>query len=168
LLSWQWAVAGGWDSALATAERAKAIDTADWIVEYQLGWLYDRAGRREEADRAMSRFLLGGGELAQAVGNAAVYYQHTGNRPAVERLAAKLEEIARQRPFGVETARTQVCLALGDRDCALAALELAAENRERLLPMTLPQLAPLQNEPRFQVVKRKVFGQLPLPPIPDH
>jgi TolB-like protein/Tfp pilus assembly protein PilF/predicted Ser/Thr protein kinase len=165
--AWQWlhlatihSLAGQADSAEAALERSATLDTTatdEWVRAH----IHIHRGRRAEADREIRSFLRRFGTLAQGVGNAAILYLRAGDTVGARQMERQFAQLSDPR----SSSAAQVRLAVGDRAGALAALEQAARERERLLPMTLPQLAPfLAGEPRFEAVRRQVFGDRPLPP----
>jgi len=78
-------------------------------------------------------------------------YIKAGRRPDAEKLAIENA----QYPYRAAI----IYAALGDRDRAFEALDRTAEREPQRVPLLLtwPEIAPLRNDPRFTVIKKR-FG----------
>ena len=156
--------AGMADSARVTAERALALDSTQWGPHNLLAQLFAVSGRRAEAEREIERLLRQAGDgSSAAVAWAANYYGLAGRPDRARELLRRLEELGR-RQYVESTYLAMARLGVGDRAAALDALEEAARNHDLDLAFELTvQFAPLDGEPRYEAVRRRVFGSRPAP-----
>ena len=156
--------AGMADSARATAERALASNSANWGLHNFLAQLFAVSGHRTEAEREIERMLQQGGEgNAAMLGLAAYYYGLVGRPHRARELLRRLEELGR-RQYVEATYLAAARLGAGDRAGALDALEAAARNHDLNLAFELTvQFEPLDGEPRYEAVRRRVFGNRSAP-----
>jgi hypothetical protein len=79
-----------------------------------------------------------------------------GRAAEARTIAAELDALPYFSPYQ----RSTVTLALGDREGALADIERALTEQDPWLVWMVadPMLAELQRDPRFQAVRRSVFG----------
>ncbi len=156
--------AGMADSARATAERVLALDSIGWGIHNLLSQLFAVSGRRVEAEREIELMLRGAGEESPLVlGLAANYYGLAGRPDRARELRRQLEELGR-RQYVESTYLAAARLGSGDRAGALGALEDAARNHELDLAFELTvQFELLDGEPRYEAVRRRVFGNRPAP-----
>jgi serine/threonine-protein kinase len=156
--------AGMPDSAQATAARALALDSTLWPAHNFLSQLFAVSGRPAEAQREIEWMLRNAGEGNAAVlGLAANYYGLAGRPDRARELLRRMEELGR-RQYVEPTYLAAARLGAGDRAGALDALEEAARSHDLNLAFELTvQFAPLDGEPRYEAVRRRVFGNRPAP-----
>ena len=164
LLAAAFRFAGMADSALAAAGRALALDSTMWPAHNFLSQLFAVSGRRTEAEREIERMLRNAGEGNAAVlALAARYYGLAGMPDRARELLRLVEELGR-RQHVESTYLAAARLGAGDRAGALDALEEAARNHDLDLAFELTvQFQPLDGEPRYEAVRRTVFGNRPAP-----
>jgi serine/threonine-protein kinase len=156
--------AGMPDSARAVAERLLASDSTLTGLHNLLSQLFAVSGRPAEAEREIERMLRSaGGGNATLLGLAANYYGLAGRPDRARELLRRIEELGR-RQYVESTYLAAARLGAGDRAGALDALEDAARNHDLNLAFELTvQFAPLDGEPRYEAVRRRVFGTRPAP-----
>jgi len=152
------------DSAIAAFERALALDSTQWVASAWLDQLYEEEGRHVEGEREAARVLRYAGDSVRiALVWLAEYYGVAGQRQRGRDVLDRLTVLARRQyvpPVYIAIAR----LAVGDRVGALDALEEAARNRDfDLAPMLPFDLGALSGEPRYEAVRRTVFGDRRVP-----
>jgi serine/threonine protein kinase/tetratricopeptide (TPR) repeat protein len=150
---------GRYDEAIDLLERVRAVDpqlpTADVVLARALACrgrvdealaLYDAFESQKPVGARTDPRLPGGVPHYQAYA-----YVKAGRRSDAERLAAENDRY----PYRA----TIIYAALGDRDRAFEALERTAEREPQRVPLLLtwPEMAPLRDDPRFTVI-RKRFG----------
>ncbi len=152
-------LAGRPDSALSATRRALALDSTAYD---NLLLIHARAGRFADADRVAERLVAERGTHAGVLDLVAHYYGRVGNAAEARRVLGRLTALARRESVplaAIATAR----LATGDRLGALDAIEQGARERDLALPWALHQrYHALRGEPRFEAVRRKVYGDRPL------
>jgi TolB-like protein/tetratricopeptide (TPR) repeat protein len=156
--------AGETDSAIAVYEQAVRLDPKLWTNYYTGMHAYFDAGQRDRADRAAEQFLtLGGYTVSQGLAYASVYYRRSGNTVKIREIADSIKAMSRRQyvsPSEIATVR----LAMGDRNGALDALEQAVRDHDVMLADNLRHtLSPLRGEPRYEAVRKKVYGNHPMP-----
>jgi tetratricopeptide (TPR) repeat protein len=159
-LSFNFLVAGNRDSADEAAGRAVALDSAQWTAYGSRMYVYLKANRRSEADSAVARYLrFGGDSMSEGLSWATDYYRRSGNTAASRELLKRLRDMQVHR-FVPAVDFATALLANGDRAGALDFVERAARDHETLLPLYVTyMLYPLAGEPRFDAVRRKIFGK---------
>lgn len=141
---------------LAAYRRAAELEPAHFIGPWGLGLALQHQGQRDAAvgehERAVA--LSGGSVLMKAV--LARSLALAGRTEAARALADELDALPYFSPYQ----RSTVSLALGDRARALSDLERALEEQDAWLVWlgADPMLAELRAEPRFEAVRRRVFG----------
>jgi serine/threonine-protein kinase len=156
--------AGAPDSALVWSRRALERDKDIWTMYFIPMFANLDLGRRAAADSAADKFLrLGGYCCTQSLSYASVYYRRSGNRvKAQEMLDSMNAHAAREYVGGSEMATAR--LGVGDRAGALDALERGLREHDVMLGNNLWfTLGPLRGEPRYEAVRRKVYGSWPTP-----
>jgi tetratricopeptide (TPR) repeat protein len=159
--------AGRSDSVVAAAEHALSLDSANSDAYAILMHQYLDDKRPGDAARAARRLIDLAGAIRSAVFLAA-YYRRAGDRAGAQKLLALLTS-APDSEYVSPTAIGAARLALGDRAGALDALDRAMTEKDRDLPGTLMSwLAPLEGDPRFEAMRRRVFGnrRLARSPVP--
>jgi DNA-binding winged helix-turn-helix (wHTH) protein/tetratricopeptide (TPR) repeat protein len=141
---------------LAAYRRAAELDPTHFLGPWGLGLALQHQGRLEEAvaehERAVA--LSGGSVLMKAVlARSLALAGRTGEARA---LAEELDDLPYFSPYQ----RSTVSLALGDPARALSDLERAVEEQDAWLVWLSadPMLAELRAEPRFEAVRKRVFG----------
>jgi serine/threonine protein kinase/Tfp pilus assembly protein PilF len=157
-------MAGETDSAIAVYEQAVRLDSTLWTNYYTGMHAYFDKGQRARADAAAEKFLrLGGYRVSQALAYASVHYRRSGDMKKIRELSDSISAMSKRQyvsPSEIATVR----LALGDKEGALDALEQAARDRDVMLADNLRHtLSPLRGEPRFEAVRRMVYGNHPMP-----
>jgi tetratricopeptide (TPR) repeat protein len=157
-------LAGATDSAIAVYEQAVKLDSTLWTNYYTGMHAYRDAGQRDRADAAAEKFLkLGGYTVSQALAYASVHYRLTGNTTKIREIADSLSAMSRRQYVSPSELAT-IRLAMGDRKGALDAIEKAAREHDIMLADNLRHtLSPLRGEPRYEAVRRKVYGNHPMP-----
>jgi eukaryotic-like serine/threonine-protein kinase len=155
--------AGMPDSALAAAGRALALDSAQYFNHNILAQLFAASGRRAEAEREIGQMLRGPGDNPWMPLLAAHAYRVLGLTDRVRAMVRRLEELGR-RGYVEPALMAGARLYAGDRAGALDALEEAARNHDGSLVIMLVNWLPgLDGEPRYEAVRREVFGDIPAP-----
>jgi serine/threonine protein kinase/tetratricopeptide (TPR) repeat protein len=151
-------VAGRYDEALATAIKAKNLDTGAGPLD-ALGHVYLRMGKLAEAEEAFTRYIeLSGIPLP---GLAAVYVR-TGRRAEAERMLRDVTARAEQgrlAPFVV----AEFCTVLGRVDDAFRWLEkaLSARDFNLLIRNYSFLLDGLHTDPRWADLERRIAAAGP-------
>ena len=161
-LARRYAWAGMRDSAIAASQRALAIDSLRAAVFWVLPNALLDAGRRAEADRVVAFYARQPGGLGwQDV--LSTYYRRSGNRVAARTVLDSLMQRSR-RGQAVFSRIAAARFSVGDRAGALDALERGVRDREFSAWWAIAfDLAPLAGDARFEAMKKKVFGNRPLP-----
>jgi DNA-binding winged helix-turn-helix (wHTH) protein/Flp pilus assembly protein TadD len=132
------------------------LDPGHFLSPWGVGLALQHLGRHAEAvaehERALA--LSGGSDLMKAV--LARSLALAGRAAEARTIAAELDALPYFSPYQ----RSTVTLALGDREGALADIERALTEQDPWLVWMVadPMLAELQRDPRFQAVRRSVFG----------
>jgi TolB-like protein/predicted Ser/Thr protein kinase len=157
--AWRFRFLGMADSAIAVGERALAMDSTQWTASIVLMDLYERGGRHAAAEREAARMLrYAGDSLPDVLHWLADYYGVAGEPRRARDMLNKLQALAR-RQYVPQCYLAAALLAVGDRDGALDAVEESARNRDSDLPWDLlMHYKALAGEPRFEAVRRRVFG----------
>jgi serine/threonine-protein kinase len=152
------------DSARAVAERALALDSSQWGPISILAQLFATSGRRAETEREAARMLQKAGQdNVVALVIAAYVYGEVGRRDRAREMLRRLEELSR-RQYKYPTFIAAARWATGDRAGTLDGLEEALRDHDMPLPFVLGVFFPgLDGEPRFEAVRRRVFGNHPVP-----
>jgi len=155
--------AGMPDSAVPAAERALALDSSQYFNHNILAQLFAASGRRAEAEREIERMLRGDKGNPWMPMLAAYAYRELGQPDRAREMLRRLEELGR-RGYVDAALMAGARLATGDRAGALDALEEAARNHDGSLVVMLVNWLPgLDGEPRYEAVRRRVFGNIPAP-----
>ena len=155
--------AGMTDSARAAAERSLALDSSQYFNHNILAQLYAASGRRAEAEREIQLMLRGPKDNPWMPMLAAYAYRELGLTDSARGMVRRLEQLRRQGyvPAGLMAGAR---LYTGDRAGALDALEEAARIHDGSLVIMLMNWLPgLDSEPRYEAVRRQVFGDIPAP-----
>ena len=152
------------DSSRAVAERALALDSSQWGPISILAQLFATSGRRAETEREAARMLQKAGQdNVGALVTAAYVYGEVGRRDRAREMLRRLEELSR-RQYKYPTLIAAARWATGDRAGTLDGLEEALRDHDLALPGVLGVFFPgLDGEPRFEAVRRRVFGNHPVP-----
>lgn len=144
--------AGQLEAAIAELERLERTTTLAPAVLRIMGTAYWTRGDREAAHRAFVQMWEATRPLSSAARAELVAADST----------ALLRRILAENVAQSPVARAGIHALLGDRDEALAALELAASRRapQLLFVRAMPEFAALRAEPRF----RQLLAQLGLEP----
>jgi len=163
-LGWRFGFAAMPESAQATSERALALDSTQWVASFTLARLFAASGRRAEAEREAAQMLRhAGDDVPVALAWAASTYGMAGRPDRAREMLRRLEGLGRRQHVQA-TYIAQARLAAGDRAGALDALEEAARNHDLDLPWDLCMYyGALDGEPRYEAVRRRVFGGRPVP-----
>ena len=165
---WSWnilgkvyAFAGMRDSAIAASERSLALDSTMWHTNWVLANEYLDADRVAESDAALRRMLRFGEDEAWMM--AAQYYARAGRRSEARLLADSITTRSRVE-YIPPIVRAVVSLAIGDTVRALDALE---ESLAQRTPVEMPgaltlYFSGLRGQPRFERIRRQVFGDRPM------
>jgi tetratricopeptide (TPR) repeat protein len=157
-LAFAYIIAHRFDEAEAQARKTLEIDPDFHVVRGYLGLALQFKGRLKEA---LPEFRAGAvepysqGVLGQACARA-------GLRDEAQKILTDLEEQARTK-FVTGYSIAMIRLALGDKNGAISALEIAAEQHgsEILNVQADPTFADLRGDPRFEALIRKIFGPKP-------
>ncbi|HEY6060200.1 MAG TPA: hypothetical protein VIV10_06435, partial [Gemmatimonadales bacterium] len=155
--------AGMTDSARAAAERSLALDSSQYFNHNILAQLYAASGRRAEAEREIELMLRGPGDNPWMPMLAAYAYRELGLTDSARAMVRRLEQL-RRRGYVPAALMAGARLYTGDRAGALDALEEAARTHDGSLVIMLVNWLPgLDGEPRYEAVRRQVFGDIPAP-----
>lgn len=146
-----------YDEAIGEGRRMAANDSTFFYVEP-----FDGAALREKGNLDSALVVY---RRAQALSpdrplfGLAVTLARMGRRAEARAMVQRLEVLARRR-YVSPGMIAAVHIALGDRDAAFAALDRSVEVRDGWLwPMdSWPELDPVRSDPRFQALRRRVFG----------
>src|SRR5438477_3297949 len=150
-----------YDDAIVKIKKTLELDPASTLGRHLLGccllWKGDMAGAIAEFQQ--SKIVVTGAWYQGLLGYA---YAISGDRPKAEQMLGELEEMAK-RQYVNSTAFADIHLGLGEKEKALDWLDKAYENQESAcwLLKVDPIYDSVRNEPRFQVLVRKVFGSNP-------
>jgi len=137
---------GRYDEAIDLLQRVRAVDPQLLDADVVLARALACRGRVEEALALYDSLPSQGPPHYRAYA-----YIKAGRRPDAEKLAIENA----QYPYRAAI----IYAALGDRDRAFEALDRTAEREPQRVPLLLtwPEIAPLRNDPRFTVIKKR-FG----------
>ncbi len=158
--------AGMPDSAVPAAKRALALDSAAYHNHQILAQLYAASGLRADAEREIGIFLRAGERNPWVPMLAAHAYRAMGRPDRARAMLRRLEAVSRRQTVeaGVMAGAR---LAAGDRAGALDLLEESARRHEGcLVTMLVNWLPGLAGDPRYEAVRKKVFGDVPAPREP--
>jgi serine/threonine-protein kinase len=148
---------GDHESELALHRRTIDLDPGFFLAPWGVGMALQHLGRYPEAVAEHQRAveLSGGSDLMKAV--LARSLALSGRREEGAAIAAALDALPYFSPYQ----RSTISLAMGDRERALADLERAREEQDPWLVWLAadPPLAALHGDPRFEAVRREVFGE---------
>src|SRR5438477_11763855 len=148
-----------YDDAIVQIRKTLELDPASMLGRHFLGccllWKGDTAGAIAEFQR--SKIVVTGAWYQGLLGYA---YAISGDRPKAEQILGELEELAKHQ-YVNSSAFAAIYLGLGEKEKALAWLDKCYENRESAcwLLKVDPIYDSLRNEPRFQALVQKVFGE---------
>ena len=146
-----------YDEALEVLRKIMDQDPGYPLTYYVLGSVYLAQGKTKEAIAASAKGRQVGGNdwITETLAAA---YAADGNRPAAQEILNELDSRSKQGGYVSAYYLAYVYLALNDRDRALSALE--KDYQQRSPNMTYLKLDPaldrLRNEPRYQVLLRKM------------
>jgi tetratricopeptide (TPR) repeat protein len=163
LLGTRFAFAGMPDSAIAASRHATSIDsTATWAHQTQM-YVYRAMGRLAEAESAAVRFRRFAPDDPGGQAQVAEHYGSTGRREDARQILKRLTEMS-ESTYVSPTAIGLTRLAVGDRAGALDALERAAREYEfELVSAIAFRTTSLRGDPRFEKLRKRVFGDRALP-----
>jgi adenylate cyclase len=148
-----------YDEAIVQIRRTLELDPAATLAHHLLGccllWKGDTAGAIAEFQR--SKIMVAGAWYQGLLGYA---YAISGDRPKAEQMLRELEEMAK-RQYVNSTAFADIHLGLGDKEKALDWLEKSYQDQESACWYLKvdPIYDNVRNEPRFQALVQKVFGE---------
>lgn len=145
--------AGETGAAEETLKRTIELDQRFWLAHLFLTRVYIVDGRWEDAISAGRKAAELSGGNAEALATIAYSLAMSGKRVEAEQILAELTHRSKVR-FVPRYAMAQIHLALGDRDAAIANLQVAFEGRESLMTFLKvePKWDPLREDPRFQEI----------------
>jgi adenylate cyclase len=147
-----------YDDAIVQIRKTLKLDPTSTLARHLLGccllWKGDTAGAIAEFQR--SKIVVTGAWYQGLLGYA---YAISGDRPKAEQILRELEELAKHQ-YVNSSAFAAIYLGLGEKEKALAWLDVAYENQESAcwLLKVDPIYDSVRNEPRFQALVQKVFG----------
>src|SRR5438876_6031010 len=150
-----------YDDAIVQIRKTLELDPTSTLGRHSLGccllWKGDRVGAIAEFQR--SKIMVTGAWYQGLLGYA---YAISGDRPKAEQMLRELEEMAK-RQYVSSSAFADIHLGLGEKEKALDWLDVAYENQESACwYLTVdPIYDSVRNEPRFQALVQKVFGEAP-------
>ena len=148
-----------YDDAIVQIRRTLELDPAATLAHHLLGccllWKGDTAGAIAEFQR--SKIMVAGAWYQGLLGYA---YAISGDRPKAEEMLRELEEMAK-RQYVNSTAFADIHLGLGEKEKALDWLDRSYQDQESACWYLKvdPIYDSVRNEPRFQVLVQKVFGE---------
>ena len=148
---------GDHEAELTLHRRTIDLDPGFFLAPWGVGMALQHLGRHAEAvpqhEKAVE--VSGGNHLMKAV--LARSLALSGRRDEAAILAAELDALPYFSPYQ----RSAISLAVGDRERALADLERARDEQDPWLVWLVadPMLAELHGEPRFDSIRRRVFGE---------
>jgi adenylate cyclase len=148
-----------YDDAIVQIRRTLDLDPASTVARHLLGccflWKGDTAGAIAEFQR--SKIMVAGAWYQGLLGYA---YAIAGDRPKAEQILRELEEMAK-RQYVSSTAFADIHLGLGETEKALDWLEESYQDQESACWYLKvdPIYDSVRNEPRFQALVQKVFGE---------
>jgi tetratricopeptide (TPR) repeat protein len=147
-----------YEAAVAQYRRLVELSPSLYVPHMDMAQAFDQLGRHEEAVAEAEKAVLLSSGNPEAVTVLAHALATAGHR---DRALGELERLRRASP-GAPAASpwslSQVQLALGDREAALASLERAADERSPHLSYLAvePRLDGLRGESRFQALVARV------------
>src|SRR5213080_1672574 len=146
-----------YDDAIVQIRKTLELDPTSTLARHLLGccllWKGDTAGAIAEFQR--SKIVVTGAWYQGLLGYA---YAISGDRPKAEQILGELEELAKHQ-YVNSSAFAAIYLGLGEKEKALAWLDVAYENQESAcwLLKVDPIYDSVRGEPRFQALVKKVF-----------
>jgi tetratricopeptide (TPR) repeat protein len=148
-----------YDDAIVQIRKTLELDPTSTMAHHLLGccllWKGDTAGAIAEFQR--SKIVVTGAWYQGLLGYA---YAISGDRPKAEQMLRELDEMAK-RQYVNSTAFAAIYLGLGEKEKALDWLDVAYENQESAcwLLKVDPIYDSVREEPRFQALVKKIFGE---------
>jgi adenylate cyclase len=156
-LGWGAIYAGRSDQAIGFFSKAIELDPDNPWTRWFLGRAYLLSGNSSRAIEEMETGLRFGPDDPLGLGFTGYVYAVTGRRADALEILQRLDELQKRR-FISTISRVYVYAGLGDKDKAFEWLEKAYEERSDSLAWFRfdPESKPLQSDPRFAALMRKV------------
>jgi tetratricopeptide (TPR) repeat protein len=160
-LGWAFAMSGQFDRAIPNFYKALELDQNHLWARLFLGYAYLFAGKTNEALQEFQVAKQRAPDDPWALGMLGWAYGITGHRAEATQVQADLDQLSRKR-YVLCYLQAYVCMGLGQKNATLDWLEKACEKRDGNMPtLNVDRVFdPIRNEPRFQVLLKKVgFGK---------
>jgi Serine/threonine protein kinase len=156
-VGWTYYIEGDLEHAKQELLRTEEANPDFWQTRLGLGSIYLQQGDSQKAIQEMKRAAELSSDDPGAISSLAYAYARTGDLKQARSLLQRLKENWNRKHVGA----WDIAIAyagLGDRDQTLTWLErAAAEHSQALLRIKIePWLAPLYQEPRFQMLVKKM------------
>jgi TolB-like protein/DNA-binding winged helix-turn-helix (wHTH) protein/Tfp pilus assembly protein PilF len=145
------------DRAIAAERKALELSPDTAFIHEELGLTYLQKGMYREAISHLQKAVDLSKGFPQYQAELAYVYVAEGNQPQAGRILANLESRSR-RQYVSSYSLAVACVALGERNAALAQLRKAYEAREDLVAVLKiePLFDSLHSDPRFQDLLRRI------------
>jgi len=149
-------MAGHFDRAMAHARRALIADSGSIRGRALLALVHTEEGHAGEAIGELQDLINEPDTNPEALAALGCAYARAGKRGGAMRMLGRLRDSRRRYTSPVLIAAVHA--QLGETEAALAALELAFEQRSPALVMLAadPRLRPLRSHPRFEALVRRM------------
>jgi len=149
--------AGKNEEALDQLKKNLEMDPHFGLAHFYIGLVYNKMGKHEIALKELKKAIRLTGGLSWAYGALGYTYAVLGQKDEANKILSKLEERSKLR-YIRPTAIVQVYMGLNDRDKVFEWLDRALDERDPVMPLikAVPEYKPLQSDPRFKVLLKKM------------
>src|SRR3954470_3884439 len=156
-VGWTYYIQGDYQNTRQELERVERANPEFWVAPWGLGSTYVQTGDLPKAIEELGKAVKLSGRTPGSLSSLAYAYARAGEPGQAKALLSELKQGGEKRHVSAWDVAI-VYAGLGDREQALTWLErAAAENSQSLLGIKVePWLQPLQNDPRFQRLMRKL------------
>ncbi len=147
-----------YDRAIEQSQKTLEIEPHFWMAHYDLGVVYVRKAKYEEAITEFQKAVSGSPRNPYMVGYLGFAYAAAGKKAEAERRLKELNELSRHR-FVPSFSKAVVYIGLGEKDRAFEWLARAYEEREGWLVNNVkldPSFDSLRSDSRYADLMRRV------------
>ncbi len=143
--------------ALDQLKKTLEMDPNFGLAHFYMGLVYNKMGKHKIALKELKKAIRLTGGLSWAYGALGYTNAILGRTDEAEEILKKLEEDSKDR-YIRPTAIVQVYMGLENRDKVFEWLDRALDERDPVMPLikAVPEYKPLQSDPRFKMVLKKM------------
>jgi tetratricopeptide (TPR) repeat protein len=145
-----------YDQAVEWYRKASELDPTHYMPYWMLSGAYHMQGKHEECLASIEKAVALSSRVPWALGYLGMVYARSGR---TNEARAVLDELSERRKAGFVTPMSfAIChIGLGEFDEAFRYLDLGLEERDpTLFWLREPTLSPIQSDPRFRALLRKL------------